>query len=340
MTSRSWVEPVFSRAQVDRAGRVLIGRYGSDEDLEEALKVFSNWRAAHGYPLNTAQLVLRQRARRIASTAFVSQRHKRELSIVRKLERSGTMRLSQMQDIAGCRAVVNTIIQLRALRANYLGEIRDDYVEAPASSGYRSIHAVSRYQGKTRTAFDGLFVESQLRTALQHAWATAVETVDAFTGSDLKSGYGEPEWRRLFALIGSAFAIREECSRVPGTPTAMRELKREIRKLERQLSLAASLRGWHQASKVVFAPGFRFKKYILIEHRPRDGKVMLYTYGADEFEAASDRYAVLEQAVTRDNQLQVVMASADSSRALRRAYPNLFVDPTEFLRAYGSVLKT
>lgn len=339
MSSRLWIEPRFSRTQVDKAGKVLIGHDATDDDFNQALEIFSNWRAAHGYPLNTAQIVLRSRAKRVSSTAFISQRHKRELSIVRKLQRSGSMRLSQMQDIAGCRAVLNTIKQLGTLRKYYELEVKDDYVLEPAASGYRSVHAVSRYKGKTNTAFDGLYVETQMRTGLQHAWATAVETVDAFTGSDLKSGYGTAEWRRLFALVGSTFAMQEECPGVPDVPTSKLKIRREVRSLEKSLNLVQSLKGWHRTSQVVRDPGFRFKKYIIIEHHPGRGTVRLYTFGVDEFEQASNRYAELEQAVTKDNQLQVVMASADSPNALRRAYPNLFVDPKEFLKAYEEFLR-
>lgn len=337
MANTPWVEPIHSRAQVDRAGRTLVQVDGSDEEIDRALSIFSNWRAAHGYPLNTAQIVLRHRVRRVASTGLVSQRHKRELSIVRKLERSKTMRLSQMQDIAGCRAILATIKQVAQLRNYYEDSIRDDYILNPAASGYRSIHAVSRYHGKTKTAFDGLFVETQIRSGLQHAWATAVETVDTFTGSDLKSGYGDPTWRRLFALIGSAFAVREECPTVPGTPTRVPKIIHEIRGLERELGLAERLRAWHRASQVVRNPSFRFKKYLLIEQWPTTGEVKLHTYAAGQFEEASNRYSELEQSVTAKNRLQVVMASADSLPALKRAYPNLFVDPSEFLKAYERI---
>lgn len=338
MSRANWIEPAFSRSKVDRAARVLVDENSADDAFSEALKTFSNWRAAHGYPLNTAQIVLRGRVRRIAPSGLISQRHKREFSIVRKLQRSHSMRLTQMQDIAGCRAVVSTVRQVHALSDYYGEDIRDDYIASPAASGYRSIHAVSAYQGKTKTAFDGLLVETQLRTALQHAWATAVETVDTFTGSDLKSGYGDAAWKRIFALIGSVFALSESCATVPETPTKLSTINRELRELEADLGLIARLRTWHQTSQVVRDPAFRFKKYLLIEQWPGSGEVKLHTYASGQFEDATRRYSELEQQVTNQNRLQVVMASADSLPALKRAYPNLFVDPTEFLKAYTKAL--
>ena len=44
----------------------------------------------------------------------------------------------------------------------------------------------------------GLWIEIQLRTSLQHAWATVVETVDAFTNENLKFGAGSDDWKRFF----------------------------------------------------------------------------------------------------------------------------------------------
>ena len=332
------MEPAFSRSRVDRSARILVDSDASDDQFADALRVFSNWRAAHGYPLNTAQVVLRARARRVCSTALISQRHKREISIIRKIERSNSMRLTQMQDIAGCRAIVNTMRQLSALEHIYSDDVRDDYVKCPPASGYRSVHAVSLYEGKKKTAFDGLLVETQLRTALQHAWATAVETVDTFTGSDLKSGFGEDQWRRLFSLVSTSFCSRERSPSVPGTPASSELVRRELRELESELGLTQRLMAWHRASQFVRAPEFRFKKHLLIELWPITGVVKLHTFSADQFGSAAQKYSELEQQVTAENRLQVVMASADSLQALKRAYPNLFVDPTAFLVAYAQAL--
>lgn len=248
------------------------------------------------------------------------------------------MRLTQMQDIAGCRAIVPTIRQVAELRRFYSIDIRDDYIASPPESGYRSVHAVSSYQGKTKTSFDGLLVETQLRTALQHAWATAVETVDTFTGSDLKSGFGDDDWRRLFALVGNLFALEERCPAVPGTPVSRMQTARELKSLESKLGLSERLRTWHRASQVVRNPSFRFQKYLLIEQWPIDGTIRLHTFTSGEYEQATEMYSELEQKVTSENRLQVVMASADSLSALKRAYPNLFVDPTEFLKSYEAAL--
>lgn len=60
---------------------------------------------------------------------------------------------------------------------NYL---RDD--PGPRESGYRGVHVVYEY-GASKKEYHGLRIELQVRTQLQHAWATAVETMDLFSRS-------------------------------------------------------------------------------------------------------------------------------------------------------------
>src|ERR1019366_9744121 len=94
----------------------------------------------------------------------------------------------------------------------------DDYVDHPKASGYRSYHLIYRYFSDKKATHNGLKIEVQIRSQLQHAWATAVETVGTFIQQALKSSQGEEDWLRFFALMGSAIAYREHGELVPDTP--------------------------------------------------------------------------------------------------------------------------
>jgi len=76
-------------------------------------------------------------------------------------------------------------------------------------------------------------IEIQIRTLLQHAWATAVETVGTFINMPLKSSLGDEGWLRFFALMGSAMAIAEGKSTVPGTSENIQELRNEVIRLSK-----------------------------------------------------------------------------------------------------------
>ena len=173
-----------------------------------ALDIINNWRSSHNFPLNTFHIGLKRRARIIDPVAVTAQRIKRLASIEAKLARFPTMTLSQMQDIGGCRAIVSTAHGVAKLCESYaeseLKHIKhqtDNYIDAPKDSGYRGVHLIYRYHSDRRQDYNSLKIEMQLRSQLQHAWATAVETVGAFVRQALKSSVGEQEWLRFFALM-------------------------------------------------------------------------------------------------------------------------------------------
>ena len=101
----AWAKLQHERGEVDAAGRLLAKMTFPVTSMEGlgALAIINNWRASHAYPLNTFQLTLRRKARKIERDAIVAQRAKRLESIHAKLARQPSMRMSQMQDIAGCR---------------------------------------------------------------------------------------------------------------------------------------------------------------------------------------------------------------------------------------------
>ncbi|REN12388.1 (p)ppGpp synthetase, partial [Mycobacterium tuberculosis] len=245
---------MHSSTRVDRAGRNLVdGLAATAEEAAQDLDVVNNWRASHAYALNTFQSTLRNKLPRLGITgALVGQRLKRMPSIERKLQRNGRMRLTQMQDIAGLRVVLQSTSDLDKLVRDYHGSrfdhIRtdtDDYLQEPKSDGYRSVHLMYRYQSRFRQEYNRCRVELQVRTRLQHAWATAVETIDAFLGQDIKAGNAAAEWARFFVVASALLADREDLPR----PTELRAIERqtlvdELRSLEHSLQLRNRLGGY------------------------------------------------------------------------------------------------
>ena len=194
------VTPQYTRGRVDVAGDRLIA--SGDfwiQDWRNALDVINNWRASHAFPLLSMRIILSRRARRLDPQAVVVQRLKRITSIAGKLNAKGSMRLSRMHDIGGCRAVVRTVrlvdrlVRVYEQRSVHEFVRKYDYIKTPKVDGYRSVHLVYRYrsQSAARSVYNGLRIELQIRSRYQHAWATAVETVSAFTGQALKSSVGD-----------------------------------------------------------------------------------------------------------------------------------------------------
>ena len=346
-----WTAPAFARNKVNDAAKAFIeGQGTSDESFEDVLYVINNWRASHAFPLNTFQNTLRRKSRDIYKYSLVAQRIKRLPAIELKLQLMPNLRLTQMQDIGGCRCVVNSVRSVTRLTSAYKrSSIRhnlvhfDDYIEQPKDSGYRGIHLVYSYASDQKPEFNGLKIEMQLRTTLQHAWATAVETVSAFTGDKLKSGAGDARWLRFFALMGSAIAIREKQPLVPGTPDNATDLVKELRDCTDELDVIGHLASYRALLNHSNRPPFRNLKYFLLELDPKRGHVQITRFGRQDVVAASDQYLAKEQrALTpfSGEASDAVLVSVDSLRALRRAYPNYFADTKTFVRELQRVTKS
>ena len=219
----AWATPGYPRNQVDNAGFALIGRPSRGLSIDGAYQIINNWRSAHSYPLNTFQMTLRTKCAKVETDYTVAQRIKRLSSIRSKLDRHDSMQLSQMQDIGGCRAIlssvsgVNDLVGLyRKSHFNHTLHNEKDYIAAPKADGYRGVHLIYEYEGTSRAArYNKLRIEVQIRSRMQHAWATSVETVGLFTRQALKSNLGNPDWLRFFALMGAVIAEQEKTELVP-----------------------------------------------------------------------------------------------------------------------------
>lgn len=333
-------KPEYSRTEVNKAGITFVNPSVNDQEREHALNVINNWRVSHNFPLNTFQMRLRQVAKKINPESLIAQRIKRLASIKLKLELQANMKLSQMQDIGGCRAIMKDVTELDELVNIYKHESRgikhklhgeDDYITRPRESGYRGIHLIYKYGSDKSTDYKDMRIEIQMRTLMQHAWATAVETVGTFINMPLKSSLGDDGWLRFFALMGSAMAITEGKPIVPGTSEDIGELRSEISYLSRKLEVEKHLTTFRESIQVL-ASNRKIKNayYYLLELDPAMGRVIIKEYSQNQLKTASADYMTLEKRIT--DKRDAVLVSADSIEALRLAYPNYYLDTDIFLR--------
>jgi len=349
----AWTVPEFSHSKVDHAGGVLVDSttvpvkmFHALEVFEEALEIINNWRSSHSLPLQIMKMTLLKRARSVNGTALIAQRIKRIPAISLKLKQNPRMKLSQMHDIGGCRAVVRTVSEVEHLlkiyenatakNARRCGEFlrKYDYIVSPKETGYRSVHLVYKYKSDSQRLkkYNGLRIEIQLRSNIQHAWATAVETVDAFTEQALKSNIGKASWKRFFALVSSAFALMEKCPTVPGTPTNLSDLKQELKKFTQEITL---LEGFQKATETIQdKKGHVFLLQLDTEQR----NLKLRGFQQEFLGFAQREYLEVEKTNKDKPHIQTVLVSVDSFKALRKAYPNYFLDISEFVKLIKSLI--
>jgi ppGpp synthetase/RelA/SpoT-type nucleotidyltranferase len=150
-------------------------------------------------------------------------------AIVDKLNRS-SMRLSQMQDIAGCRTVVADVAEqdrlISVIEEKFPCVVSDRRLHP--SHGYRAVHVVVR-SGR-------LPIEVQVRTRLQHLWAEISEKFADELGIEVKYGGGQPTVRKA---LDATSALVAQIERLEGK----REVADEVVKLRQAVQnvLNASL---------------------------------------------------------------------------------------------------
>ena len=363
--SMAWAARVHSKGRIDRAGRELVALsqmpepnyedflavYERVEKRTTEIGVLDNWRACHAYPLQVIKMTLYRRAKRIDPEALVAQRLKRRPSIEIKLRDNPNMKLSQMQDIGGCRAVLSSIAKVRQLveiykeahakspknRSDWDGSDDFDCIASPKPDGYRSVHMVFRFQSSSaeHEIYNGQRIEVQIRTKLQHAWATAVETAQLFTGQALKSKVknANEDWLRFFALSSSLFALREKSPTVPGAPDNRGHTVAELREITARTDIIPSLANWNDTVhllEVKDEPGAYF--YLLtLDAAARNLRVQQYR--KEEAVKSQTEYDKAEKEADKNPNLQVVLVSTEDLEALRKAYPSYYVDTKDFIHA-------
>ena len=341
-----WTEPRYLRGEIDAAGQALVdGQEHTTISDEEPLRIVNNWRSSHAFPLNTMQMNLREKSKRIDSRSMVAQRIKRLSSIKSKLCRFEWLSLSKMQDLGGCRAVVRSVNYAdRLVDAYQNSRIKhrllrtDDYVNAPKNSGYRGHHLIYGYFSDKKDTYNGLKIELQIRSNLQHIWATAVETVGTFTEQELKSSQGEKEWLRFFTLMSSIFAHQENRPIVPNTPENYVDLLDELQHYAKDLDVISRLNAYRQATRVL-SDKSRLKnvRYFLLQLDRDNRKITVRRFGRSDFHRASEAYLDAEGKGTLGD---VVLVSVESLESLKRAYPNYFLDIRRFLQQVQKVVST
>lgn len=339
--TNKWEIPRYSGNQINKAGKIIADPFSTPKEREEALVILNNWRAAHAYPLQVICSNLRQKN----PDAIVVQRLKRLESITGKIQRFPEMQLYKMQDLGGCRVIVDTIKQVyeaidkyKSSRIRHILKREYDYIANPKESGYRSYHMVYQFHSESKDTYNkNMFIEIQFRTKLQHMWATAVEMMGIYTKSNLKSSQGDYDILRFFTLVSSLFAIQEKMPICPNTSDWADELISEIKYLDNKNNIISTLSGLnvsinHASNK--YNQRDKNLYYIILLNYDKM-TVTVKPFKSSNLETATKLYGKIEQG----SNINVVLVSASSFETLRLAYPNYFADISFFVTKLRRVIE-
>lgn len=319
--------PGGSRKRVNRAGENL--RNG--KETREDIKVLEDWRTAHGHVLNTFQSILGDRTK--GTNIVVAQRHKRKRTIIDKLKRHPEMKLARMDDVAGCRLIFESVDDLYEFRSkihqarlnhDLKNDVaRYDYIKFPKKSGYRGVHDVYSYNVNSPhgSKYNGLLIEIQYRTLMQHAWATAVEVVGLITDSEPKFKRGDDRFLKIFRfaseIMSRAFENRNSCL----SNFSNREIVEGFDKLDSELNLIQMLSDLSVTDKEI------------LKQRP-----LILIFEDDEldvkpFWTIPEAFEVLFELEKENHPYRdIVLVKALESSYVRLAFKNYFSDAKDFVK--------
>ena len=327
----------YSKKAVQRAGEALIKDdiiVVDPEKYKESMKILSNWRSSHVFSLDQATNILRSFCAKADRNSLVVKRLKRTPSIISKLKRFDKMKLRNMQDIAGCRGILSNSKNVYKVK-RVLNKKRNfkvtDYIKSPKLDGYRGIHLITKFND----ASNGIEypVEIQLRSKIQHSWATAVEIIDLFTNQSLKSNEGKKEWLDIFKCISNEFSKIEGNNNEDISNTLERSIS-----LLKTLDVHKKFQAFAGSLKVIDDNLKTTKNsYNLLEVDFNKKIIKVTSYPHQKFSDAASAYLDSEKRAAKKNGLIVALVSTTSVTNLKEAYPNYFADSKIFIENLSRV---
>ena len=221
----------ISKTAIDRAGNALAKeKFKTYEEWEAADKIFDEFRQAHLQPLTSTTIAIQNWFRADNASYIIVQRLKRKPQILKKLRRLNT-RLTQLQDIGGLRIIVDQNSDVDRLieyitdklkrqtsivikrTVDYRKKGRDD-------SGYRAAHIIMEK--------DGVSLELQIRSRIQHYWAELIERTSVIYGYVIKELEGDERVIKYFKELSNLFYLIETGQQ----PDASQKIDIERRRIE------------------------------------------------------------------------------------------------------------
>ncbi len=329
---------MISKRKIDNIGDKL----KREEALnEQELKALLDWRNSFSSTLDYYYSKLKTKLDQ-THIAVLARRLKRIESIQIKLKRFKTMRLSTLQDVAGLRVVLDSsealnsaFIQLRGLQTKHTLKRLDNYHNSPKDDGYRGIHLI--YQGTNSS-----LIEVQLRTELEHIWATAVETYGELQNTSFKTGEGDSEWKEFFSFLSSYFAIKEKCSPSEShIKMSNAQILSSLKKLIKKLKVIERLNATTNSIDIIINKQNetgRLGKYALLELDLKTQTTRVDIFNKKDVSKAIEIYTQKELSFKDSDFKNIVFVNIEDIEKLKESYPNYFLDTQKLLQILSKIV--
>ncbi|WP_293177413.1 RelA/SpoT domain-containing protein [Oceanithermus sp.] len=325
----------YGKSRIDRAGKIVSSCFPEHDCDEivylEAEELLDEYRKTHLEPLATLTVNLQNYLE--YEPFYIAYRLKRKPQIIKKLKRF-TVRLTQLQDIAGVRIIVDDNKKVNIIRDSILNYIHhnhdiikvkeNDYREAGRhDTGYRALHIIVKYKNK--------YIEIQLRSKVQHAWAEIVERLSISYGYALKEAEGDPiVIQYLKELSRLLYAVDMGRKVVPEDKLYLQQLKDSADKILKQSDNYKKYASIHSTGILrIMAEQEKSKKTDI------NNWIIVYDWNNGVFvdwrhisvpkpEVMIDQYTDMESQYPADTGYEVVLIGASSVSVIQQTHSHYF----------------
>lgn len=143
----------------------------------------------------------------------------------------------------------------------------------------------------------------------------------------------------IFVIVGAALTVLEKTDAVPGFAHLDREeIFQKVAERDSFLKVSEKLAAFSIATKSIKTePGHGTYHLIVLNYSKR--RLSIRPFSLDRLDEANDEYANVEKRASQGEEIEAVLVSAGNVKALRRAYPNYFLDTQDFLKILANITR-
>lgn len=256
-------------------------------------------------------------------------------SIIDKLRRPNSSKLSRIDDIAGIRIIVNNFTEIYEISEllekllisnNCQLKYNKDYIEFSKKDGYRSLHKIFTFSYENKN----LNFEIQIRTKLQHLWSTTVEIYDLIEYKNLKSGSFNKlkTWEGLFFKRCSKTIENFEKEKF----TTSKKLVNKIFTFKKYIKIFERLKTIKSIKNINLLKDYKDEDSLLLIIDIENGSI---DFLDGEAKNLVTYYNILEQEVEKN--IKLLLLTIKNIKKLHFAYSNYFLNNNEFIELIETI---
>ena len=209
-----------------------------------------------------------------------------------------------------------------------------DYIREPKPDGYRGIHQIFSYNVEPRKRragaeqpWNGMRVEIQYRTLVQHSWATAVETIGLLTTNNPKFNQGNEDFIAFFRVCSELISRYYENTTASLPYLSKRELVDRFEVLDRETHI---FNIFERVNAKVEDERFEKTSILIFYYSEIGDNNLVEVRSYESVNTAIRDYNDLEAKLA--GEADVVLVKAEGKESMRSAYRNYFADTAEFIQ--------